>query len=76
MDTANSKQNLNRTPTETQDFNLTPVMWQLADLARWLDPAIKVYTVVHNPRAAPNVEERGVMQALSQVSDRMIVMTW
>ena len=76
MDTANSKQNLTRTSAETQDFGLTPVMWQLADLARWLDPVIKMYTVVHNPRATPNVEERGVMRALSQVSDRMIVMTW
>ena len=59
-----------------QDFGLTPVMWQLADLARWLDPAIQVYTVAHNPRAAPNAEERGVMRALSQVSDRVIAMTW
>ena len=51
-------------------------MWQLADLARWLDPVVKVHTVVHNPSAAPSVEERGVIRALSQVSERMIVMTW
>ena len=53
-----------------------PIMWQLADLARWLDPLIKVYTVVHNPKAAPNIEERGILRAMSQVSRGMIVMTW
>ena len=53
-----------------------PIMWQLADLARWLDPVIKVYTVVHNPKAAPNTEERGIIRALSQVSHGMVVMTW
>ena len=51
-------------------------MWQLADLARWLDPVIEVHTVVHNPRAAPGIEERGIIRALSQVSHSMIVMTW
>ncbi len=51
-------------------------MWQLADLARWLDPLIQVFTVVHNPKAAPSIEERGLIRALSQVSQRMIVMTW
>ena len=55
---------------------MTPVMWQLADLARWLDPAVKVYTVVHNPRAVPSVQERGIIRALSQDSEQMIVMTW
>ena len=59
-----------------QEFGLMPIMWQLADLARWLDPVIKVYTVVHNPKAAPNVEERGILRAMSQVSRGMIVMTW
>ena len=53
-----------------------PIMWQLADLARWLDPVINVYTVVHNPRASPNNEERGILRAMSQVSRGMIVMTW
>ena len=61
---------------DLQEFGLTPTMWQLADLARWLDPAIKVHTVVHNPKAAPRVEERGIIRALSQVSERVIVMTW
>ena len=59
-----------------QEFGLTPVMWQLADLAHWLDPLIQVYTVVHNPKAGPSTEERGLIRALSQVSQRMIVMTW
>ena len=59
-----------------QEFGLTPIMWQLVDLARWLDPAVKVHTVVHNPKAAPSMEERGVIRALSEVSERLIVMTW
>lgn len=59
-----------------QEFGLMPIMWQLADLARWLDPVIKVYTVVHNPKAAPNIEERGILRAMSQFSHGMVVMTW
>ena len=62
--------------TAMQEFGLTPIMWQLIDLARWLDPLIQVYTVVHNPKAAPSIEERGLIRALSQVSQRLIVMTW
>ena len=62
--------------TAVQEFGLTPIMWQLADLARWLDPLIQVFTVIHNPKAAPNIEERGLIRALSQVSQRLIVMTW
>ena len=61
---------------DLQEFGLTPIMWQLADLARWLDPAVEVHTVVHNPRALPDVEERGIIRGLSQISKRMIVMTW
>ena len=51
-------------------------MWQLVDLARWLDPIINVFTVVHSPRATPNLEERGLVRAMSGVSRRLIVMSW
>ena len=51
-------------------------MWQLADVARWLDPRVHIFTVVHSPRATPNLEERGLLRALSEVSERLIVMSW
>lgn len=60
----------------TQEFSLTPIMWQMVDVARWLDPRVHVFTVVHSPRARPNLEERGLLRALSEVSDRLIVMSW
>lgn len=59
-----------------QEFGLTPVMWQIVDLARWLDPRIRILTVVHSPRAMPNLEERGIVRAMSEMSDRLIVMSW
>ncbi|CAL8465900.1 g5436 [Coccomyxa elongata] len=59
-----------------QEFGLTPVMWQLADVARWLDSRIHVLTVVHSPRATPNLEEQGLLRAMSEVSERLIVMNW
>jgi hypothetical protein len=51
-------------------------MWQLADLARWLDPRVRVLTVVHSPRGSPSLEERGLLRAMAQHSERLIVMTW
>lgn len=51
-------------------------MWQIVDLARWLDPRIHILTVVHSPRAVPNLEERGVVRAMSEMSDCLIVMSW
>lgn len=59
-----------------QEFGLTPIMWQLADLARWLDPAVRVLTVVHSPRGTPNLEERGLLRAMAQHSEKLVVMTW
>ena len=59
-----------------QEFGLTPIMWQLADLARWLDPRVNVITVVHSPRATPNLEERGLLRTMAQHSHRLVVMTW
>ncbi len=74
------KQNISHAPlllwNILQEFGLTPVMWQIVDLARWLDPRIHILTVVHSPRATPNLEERGVVRALSEMSDSLIVMTW
>lgn len=59
-----------------QEFGVTPIMWQLADLARWLDPRISVLTVVHSPRAAPTLQERGLLREMSRHSERLVVMTW
>ena len=55
---------------------MTPIMWQLADLARWLDPRIIVLAVVHSPRATPSLQERGLLREMAQHSRRLIVMTW
>ena len=59
-----------------QEFGLTPIMWQLVDLARWLDRRIRVITVVHSPRATPNLEEQGLLRAISEFSERLVVMSW
>ena len=48
-----------------QEYGLTPTMWQLADLARWL-PSVALYTVVHSPRSHPNVEELGLVRRYVQ----------
>ena len=59
-----------------QEFGVTPIMWQLADLARWLDPRITILTVVHSPRATPNLEELGLLRQMARHSKQLIVMTW
>ncbi|KAK9820019.1 hypothetical protein WJX72_005207 [[Myrmecia] bisecta] len=59
-----------------QEFSLTPLMWQLADLARWINPQVAVYTVIHTPRAYPNVEERGIVRQFAKYSKYLIVMSW
>lgn len=59
-----------------QEFGLTPIMWQLVDLVRWLDDGIKVLTVIHTPRAYPNLEETGVIRQLASLSDYLVVMSW
>jgi hypothetical protein len=63
-----------------QEYGLTPTMWQLADLARWLPASISLVTVVHSPHSHPNIEELGVirrcisirMHACSHLSPRTI----
>jgi hypothetical protein len=59
-----------------QEFGITPIMWQLADLTRWLDPTIRKIAVLHSPFATPNLEERGLVRSLSENTDRLIVMSW
>jgi hypothetical protein len=45
-----------------QEYGLTPTMWQLADLARWLPTSVSLVTVVHSPRSHPNIEELGLIR--------------
>ena len=59
-----------------QEYSLTPLMWQLADLARWVNPRVTKFTVVHTPRAYPSVEERGIIRQLARYSKYLIVMSW
>lgn len=59
-----------------QEYGLTPTMWQLADLVRWMQPSIPVYTVVHSPRSHPTVEELGLIRRLASLSKFLVVMSW
>ncbi|KAM0683723.1 hypothetical protein MDAP_001299 [Mitosporidium daphniae] len=57
------------------EFGLTPVMWQQADLLRWISPEISVVTVFHTPRAYPNEEERAFIRQLSRLSQSVVSMS-
>lgn len=57
------------------EFGLTPIMWQQADLLRWLSPEINVVTVFHTPRAYPNEEERALLRQVSRLSNSVVSMS-
>jgi hypothetical protein len=45
-----------------QEFGLTPIMWQMVDLLRWIEARTRVYSVIHTPRAYPSLEEVGLLR--------------
>jgi glycosyltransferase involved in cell wall biosynthesis len=59
-----------------QEYGLTSIQWQLNDIARWLAPFVHVITVVHTPRAYPNIEETGLVRQLADNSKYLVVMSW
>ena len=59
-----------------QEFGISPVQWQILDLARWISPGIQLTTIVHTPRAYPNLEERDLIRQLGEFSQHMVFMSW
>ena len=59
-----------------QEFGISPIQWQLLDLARWVSPSIKITTVVHTPKAYPNIEEVELIRQFGNISRNLVFMSW